>query len=64
MTDAAKAISDVLEYFETGKRAEWMGKTQDPMEREHGKVVNTWQDAYHNCKEYEDGYIDRDYIGD
>lgn len=36
----------------------------DFMVRQHGKVVKRTFSAYHDETIYEDGYVDRDYIGD
>lgn len=35
-----------------------------PMEKLHGKVVETRMEPYHDVTVYEDGYEDRYYIGD
>lgn len=35
-----------------------------PEEKIHGKVVKTRMEAYHDVTVYEDGYEERDYIGD
>ena len=63
MTDAAKAISDVLEYFETGKKAEWM-KKKNPGLIDHGKVVERRCEPFYDVTVYEDGYESRFYVGD
>lgn len=35
-----------------------------PLEKIHGKVIETRMEAYHDVTVYEDGYEDRYYIGD
>lgn len=59
-----EVFGDVMKYFDTGEEAEWMGKTKNPEEKLHGKVVNVWWEPFSNCTAYEDGYVDREYIGD
>lgn len=41
-----------------------MRQQLSPMEKVHGKFIEARMEAYHDVVVYEDGYEDKDYIGD
>lgn len=61
--DAWEVISQVLDYFNTGKEPTFKSEPT-PDEKAHGKVVGFRRTAYHDITVYEDGYEDWYYIGD
>lgn len=73
MKSVSEVIDGLLHYWD-GDESELFAALDDEdleeegyweqMERQHGKVVKRTFSAYHDEAVYEDGYVDRDYIGD